>query len=392
MGKSSVEQAVKDRYSAGAKEREAALCCPVDFDASLLEVIPQEVVERDYGCGDPTKHVRKGETVLDLGSGSGKACFMLSQVVGPEGAVIGVDMTDDMLALARQHQADIAAKIGHDNVIFKKGKIQDLLLDRERLDAWLKEHPVQGEADLEQLEAEMERLRNEHPMIADDSIDVIVSNCVLNLVDPAAKAALFDEIARVLKPGGRAVISDIVCDEEVPQELQDDPELWSGCISGAFQEADFLDAFAEVGLTGVRILERQPDVWQVVEGIEFRSLTVEATKCAEGAGRDLGQAVVYKGPFAMVEDDEGQVLLRGERMAIGDTTFAKYSGAPYSEHVELISPPELPARDDAPEFPEGGEPLIRDPQESKGAGAVESAGSDCCAPAPEPETKSGGCC
>ena len=97
------ESNVKDRYAAGAQAREAELCCPVDYDPKFLEVIPKEVIEKDYGCGDPSRFLKRGETVLDLGSGTGKICFIASQVVGPEGKVIGVDMTDDMLEVARRN-------------------------------------------------------------------------------------------------------------------------------------------------------------------------------------------------------------------------------------------------------------------------------------------------
>ena len=124
-----VERAVKARYASAAREREAALCCPVDYDARYLEAIPPEVLERDYGCGDPSKHVRPGETVLDLGSGTGKICFIASQVVGSEGRVIGVDMTDSMLEVARRNAGKVADRAGFANVEFKKGRIQDLALD-----------------------------------------------------------------------------------------------------------------------------------------------------------------------------------------------------------------------------------------------------------------------
>ena len=96
-----VEQSVVDRYGAGAQAVEAALCCPVDYDPRFLTAIPQEVLDRDYGCGDPSTNLLEGETVLDLGSGGGKICFIASQVVGATGRVIGVDMTDEMLDLAR---------------------------------------------------------------------------------------------------------------------------------------------------------------------------------------------------------------------------------------------------------------------------------------------------
>ena len=151
--------AVEQRYSAAAEEREAALCCPVDYDAQYLRVIPQEVIDRDYGCGDPSKYLNLGETVLDLGSGGGKICFIASQVVGAEGRVIGVDVNDTMLDLARRSQAEVAEKIGYSNVEFKRGKIQDLAIDRDKLDQYLVDHPVANEVDLRQLEAFLSDMR-----------------------------------------------------------------------------------------------------------------------------------------------------------------------------------------------------------------------------------------
>ena len=138
----SLETAVKDRYAAASHEREVALCCPVDYNPEYLKVIPSEVIERDYGCGDPSKYVKKGETVLDLGSGTGKICFIASQVVGPEGKVIGVDMTDDMLDCAQKNAPIVAERIGHANVEFRKGRIQDLALDLRLFEAELAKEPV----------------------------------------------------------------------------------------------------------------------------------------------------------------------------------------------------------------------------------------------------------
>ena len=216
MSALNTESAVRERYSEAANQREAELCCPVDYDRRYLKVIPEEVIERDYGCGDPSKYVRKGETVLDLGSGGGKICFIASQVVGPSGSVIGVDMNDEMLALARRSQSVVAQQIGYDNIRFCKGRIQDMQVDRDRVDAYLSDHPVDSEAALQRLEAFVAEMRVNSPMIADNSVDVVVSNCVLNLVDSVEKNTLFEEIFRVLRPGGRAVISDIVSDEPVP--------------------------------------------------------------------------------------------------------------------------------------------------------------------------------
>ncbi|MHC4380973.1 MAG: methyltransferase domain-containing protein, partial [Planctomycetota bacterium] len=199
-----VNDAVSDRYAEGANAVQPELCCPVDYDARYLKVLPEEILERDYGCGDPSQYVKRGETVLDLGSGGGKICYIASQVVGPEGNVIGVDMTPDMLDLARRHREGVAERIGWSNVDFRRGNIEDLKLDLDQLEGWLQKHPVKDVASYEAMTGEIERLGREETMVADASIDVVVSNCVLNLVAPELKRQMFEEIFRTLKPGGRA--------------------------------------------------------------------------------------------------------------------------------------------------------------------------------------------
>src|SRR5215471_1768491 len=140
------ETIVRRRYAAGAKERAAKLCCPVDYESEYLKVIPREVIERDYGCGDPSRYLREGEVVLDLGSGTGKICFIAAQIVGPKGKVIGVDMTDEMLEVARRNALIVADRVGFANIEFRKGRIQDLALDLELLDRQLQEHPITNAA------------------------------------------------------------------------------------------------------------------------------------------------------------------------------------------------------------------------------------------------------
>ncbi len=277
------ETTVRERYAAAAQAAEDSLCCAVDYDAKYLKAIPREVIERDYGCGDPSKHIRPNETVLDLGSGTGKICFIAAQIVGPKGKVIGVDMTDDMLALARDNAPVVAKNIGYRNVEFRKARIQDLALDLEQLDEALTDRPLSGLDGYLEAEQIAARLRSESPMIPSNSIDVIVSNCVLNLIDSAAKQQMFAELFRVLKHGGRAVISDIVGSDDVPEAMQQDPELWSGCISGALREDRFIRAFADNGFNPIRILNRAEKPWRTVEKIDFRSVTVEAAK--NGANR-----------------------------------------------------------------------------------------------------------
>ncbi len=277
-----IEQAVRARYATGAQQEEAALCCPVDYNPRFLALIPEEILARDYGCGDPSQHLRSGETVLDLGSGAGKICYIAAQVVGAEGRVIGVDMTPEMLALAEKYRHSIGEQLGYHNVEFHRGRIQDLRTDLYAVDAYLREHPVNSFEDFQTFETAMAEQRAQRPLIADGSVDVVVSNCVLNLVQDSDKRQLFGEIFRVLRQGGRTVISDIVADEPVPAHLKADPELWSGCVSGAMQEKAFITAFEEAGFSSIAVLKRDPQPWRTVEGIAFRSMTVVAHKGEPG--------------------------------------------------------------------------------------------------------------
>ncbi len=337
---SEVESFVLDRYKQGAKAVQPSLCCPTHYNQQYLEKIPQEIIEKDYGCGDPTRYVKPGETVVDLGSGTGKHCYIVAQIVGEQGQVIGVDFNDEMLSLARKYQEEMAIKLGYQNTKFVKGKIQDLALDLDQVQQWLTQNPITSIEDIFRYEAECDRLRQEAPLIADHSVDVVISNCVLNLVRPQDKKQLFQELYRVLKKGGRAVISDIVCDENPTPEMMKDPELWSGCISGAFREDTFLEMFEQAGFYGVEILVRQTEPWQIVEGIEFRSVTIQAYKGKEGPCLDRKQAVIYKGPWKQVVDDDGHTLCRGQRMAVCDKTFNLYTdpNGPYSESLLAIPP------------------------------------------------------
>jgi SAM-dependent methyltransferase len=384
MSTINAESEVRRRYAAGAQAMEPRLCCPVDYNADYLKIIPKEVIERDYGCGDPSKYLREGETVLDLGSGTGKICFIAAQIVGPAGKVIGVDMTDEMLEVASRNAPIVADRLGYANVEFRKGRIQDLALSIDLLDAELKRRPIGDAATFLAADELAQDLRVKQPLVANDSIDVVVSNCVLNLVEAKAKRQLFDEIFRVLKTGGRAVISDIVSDEEVPEELQDDPELWSGCISGALTEEGFLAAFTDAGFYGVQILKRDEKPWQTVAGIEFRSVTIEAFKGKQGPCVERNQAVIYKGPFKEVLDDDNHRMERGGRYAVCDKTYNLYRKAPYRESFEFIEPlSEVPLSEAKP-F-DCSRTAKRHPKETKGqdyTATTEASsccdGGDCC--------------
>lgn len=207
-------ESVKIRYGEAAQAREEALCCPVSYDPKFLEVIPQDVLDRDYGCGDPSAYVRPGETVLDLGAGGGKICFIAAQIVGPQGRVIGVDMTDEMLARAREN----ADESGRDNVEFRKGLIESL--------------PVE-----------------------DDSVDLVISNCVINL--STEKPRVFAEAFRVLKPGGRLYVSDLMLAKPLPGGLAGSIEAYVGCIAGTLLKEDYLATVRGAGFEDVRALSER---------------------------------------------------------------------------------------------------------------------------------------
>jgi len=342
------ELSVRERYAAGAEQVEAALCCPVEYDQKYLEIIPDEVIERDYGCGDPSKYVHEGETVLDLGSGTGKICFIASQVVGSGGKVIGVDMTDAMLEVANRNAPVVAEKTGYANVEFRKGRIQDLALDLEQLESWLKQQPVDDANGFLAMEEKIQELREEESLIKTGSIDVVVSNCVLNLVGNDARRQLFAEIYRVLNDGGL--------------------------------EHEFLQAFEDAGFHGVEMVKFDKEPWQTVDGIEFRSMTVCAYKGKEGPCYEKNQAVIYKGPFKAVIDDDGHSMERGKRYAVCEKTQRLFSQAPYAEMFEMVDPHTPVTADNVP-F-DCSSIRLRDPRETKGESysATIQIGDDCCSP------------
>lgn len=317
-----IETSVIERYQEGAKQPQPSLCCPTEYDQQFLKIIPSEIIEKDYGCGDPTCYVNQGEIVVDLGSGAGKNCYILAQKVGKNGQVIGIDFNQEMLNLARKYQQEIAEKLGYDNTQFLKGKIQDLKLPLELLENWLTQNPIHSLDDVRKFEAECDRLRQKATLIKDNTVDVVVSNCVLNLVKPSDKKQLFTEIFRVLNTGGRAVISDIVCDQDLSSEIINDPDLWSGCIAGAFREDLFLEMFKNAGFSGIEILARQSQPWQVINGIEFRSLTVRAYKLnSSSCCSPKEQIVIYKGPWQEVKDDQGNTFKRGEKTKVNQEIY-----------------------------------------------------------------------
>jgi len=223
-----IRQKVREHYAAEAEERskasssgccgggdEAEPCCGETsqlYDAAMLANLPNDVPDLSLGCGDPVTlaALLPGQTVLDLGSGGGIDCFLAAERVGAEGRVIGVDMTPQMLERARRNKA----KIGADNVEFRLGEI-------------------------------------EHLPVADNSVDVVISNCVINL--STEKEQVFREIYRVLKPGGRLAVSDIVTNGTLPESIQNDLAAWAGCVAGAVDVEVYRQAIESAGLTDVAV-------------------------------------------------------------------------------------------------------------------------------------------
>lgn len=193
----------------------AASCDPISsnlYDEAQAEQIPEAALKGSLGCGNPTAlaKLNPGETVLDLGSGGGIDVLLSARRVGPTGKAYGLDMTEDMLALARENQR----KAGVTNVEFLKGEI-------------------------------------EHIPLPDNSVDVIISNCVINL--SGDKDQVLREAFRVLKPGGRLAVSDVVTRGEVPEEIRKSMLLWVGCIAGALQDAEYRAKLAVAGFAGIEI-------------------------------------------------------------------------------------------------------------------------------------------
>jgi arsenite methyltransferase len=217
-----VKETVRRQYGDIAAGRTGGCCgdksahaaaLQIGYESQDLDAVP-EGANLGLGCGNPTAiaALQPGETVVDLGSGAGFDCFLAARQVGSSGRVIGVDMTDEMLAKARQN----AEKGSFTNVEFRKGEIEALPLE-------------------------------------DASVDVVISNCVLNLVPDKRKA--FSEIVRVLKPGGRLAVSDIVLERPLPIEIQEDPAAYAGCISGAILRDDYLRLLSASGLSGVHVTQ-----------------------------------------------------------------------------------------------------------------------------------------
>lgn len=312
-------EAVKDYYGkvlATKADLKTSACCLAESMpphlAAIARDIHPEVLERFYGCGSPIPPELEGRTVLDLGCGTGRDCFLLSKLVGPRGQVIGVDMTDEQLAVARRHAEHHAAKWGHprSNVRLLKGYIEDL--------------SALG--------------------IEDGSVDVVVSNCVLNL--SPEKERVFSEVFRVLKPGGELYFSDVFAGRRVPEPLRRDPVLLGECLGGALYVEDFRRLLAGLGCPDHRVVSRSPltlsdpEVQRKAGMIDFWSMTVRAFKVAlEDRCEDYGQVAYYRGtvpesPHAFRLDDH-HLFKTGMPVPVCGNTAAMLQDTRLSRHFRV---------------------------------------------------------
>ena len=295
---------VRAFYGDAAEQPKAELCCPVQPDADDLAHIPREVVDRFYGCGSPVTAaaLAVGESMVDLGSGAGIDCFIAAKKVGSDGRVYGIDMTDQMLDVARACQPKVAQALGYDAVEFRKGYLEQI--------------PIE-----------------------DRLADVVTSNCVINLSPD--KPRVLREIWRVLKDHGRMVVADIVSDRDVPPKMRADGQLWGECIGGALTEEAFLSAVERSGFYGVSILQKS--FWKEVQGCTFSSVTVRGYKFEKKAGCEyVGQYAVYLGPQKAVVDEEGHLFPRGTPIEVCTDTASKLSNPPYTGSFAIVDGPTSP--------------------------------------------------
>lgn len=264
---------VKRFYAEAAGDKKEDILNPVCYDAALIDHIPAAFRFRGYGCGSPVldAQIQPGERVVDLGCGSGVECFVAARLSGKDGSVTGVDMLDPMLALAEEGRKRVAENLGFSTIDFRKGYLEILPLKTE-------------------------------------SADVVLSNCVMNLSVHKRKA--YAEIFRILRPGGRLVISDVVCETEPDAAIRNDETLRGECIAGAMVQHHLISLLAESGFIGIRLIKRFP--YREVQGHPFFSLTYSAEKPKPSAS----VRVMYRGPLPYLTVQDGTLLMAGRVQAL----------------------------------------------------------------------------
>ncbi|KJS29765.1 MAG: methyltransferase type 11 [Desulfatitalea sp. BRH_c12] len=259
---------IKAFYAEAVADSKIDILNPVCYETALIDHIPEQYRFRGYGCGSPIMdaHIQEGETVVDLGCGGGVECFIASRLCASKGKVVGIDMLDPMLDLANAARPQVAKNLGYDNIEFKKGYLEALPLE-------------------------------------DDSADVAISNCVMNL--SVHKRKSYAEIFRVLRPGGRLVISDVVCDTEPDPAIRNDEVLKGECIAGALTASHLVGLLEETGFEAVTLVKRF--AYRKVNGHPFFSLTYSAIKPKTSGQVD----VIYRGPLPFLMTQGGTLLRKG---------------------------------------------------------------------------------
>ncbi|MGR8930475.1 MAG: methyltransferase domain-containing protein [Gammaproteobacteria bacterium] len=298
-----------------SNDLKTSACCSIDsmptYLKTLLAGLHPEVLERFYGCGSPLPPALQGKTVLDLGCGTGRDCYVLSKLVGPNGRVIGIDMTPEQLEVAVRHREWHAERFGYSNVEFLHGHIENLAAIG----------------------------------IEDNSVDVVVSNCVINL--SPEKPKVLAEIFRVLKPGGELYFSDVFADRRIPAELRQDPVLLGECLGGALYWEDFRRVLHDLGCPDVRIAKQNPisiddpEVFAKIGMVNFRSITVRAFKMPlEDRCEDYGQVAVYLGTIEQhphsFELDNHHYFESGRPLRVCGNTADMIARSRYAEHFQVL--------------------------------------------------------
>lgn len=320
MTDTAITESVQNYYGQvlqSSDDLKTSACCTLDsvpvYLRSLLKDLHPEVVARYYGCGTPLPPALEGSTVLDLGCGTGRDCYLLSRLVGESGNVIGVDMTDEQLKIANEYRDWHAERYGYknSNVEFKKGNIEDLATTG----------------------------------VADNSIDLVVSNCVINLA--ADKKQVLSEILRVLKPGGEIYFSDVYADRRIPDALKTDPILLGECLGGALYWEDFRRLMQELGCPDVRTVKSSPialedaEVEAKIGMVTFRSVTIRAFKMPlEDRCEDFGQLATYKGTIEehrhAFDLDDHHHFEKGKPLRVCGNSFDMLASSRYAKHFDLI--------------------------------------------------------
>lgn len=318
---SEIHESVKDYYGkelSNSEDLKTNVCCTIDAPPKhimeALDLVHEEVQAKYYGCGLTIPNELKGLRILDLGSGSGRDCYIAGKLVGETGEVVGVDMTDEQLEVAKKHIDYHAKEFGYKNpnVSFVKGNIENL----------------------------------DELCFEPESFDLIISNCVINLVEDKNK--VIKDAYNLLKPGGEMYFSDVYSDRRIPKSLKEDQVLWGECLSGALYWNDFIRASKEAGFIDPRVVESKPitienkELEAKVGLIQFYSVTYRLFKIKgmESDCENYGQAVKYKGtletePHAF-DLDEHHHFPTGKKINVCGNTYKMLNETRYKKHFEFF--------------------------------------------------------